>query len=248
MATAYNRSAWRNYLRVRGEYLGLGRLWLPVMELPPRARRIPGFHGFQRFACGTTSACAENTEAFSKTVEWIRNYLRVRGEYGVFVTQGKLSLELPPRARRIRGELGRIDGSVGTTSACAENTAEQAPNPNQKWNYLRVRGEYNQAKAAELLKLELPPRARRIPLTILPRNDKNGTTSACAENTRVVHRHAPNLRNYLRVRGEYLSALSRSVFDRELPPRARRIHTIGLGGNMPTGTTSACAENTDCGG
>ena len=33
----------------------------------------------------------------------------------------------------------------------------------------------------------------------------------------------------------------------ELPPRARRIHPIGLDGHVPTGTTSACAENTYAG-
>ena len=50
----------------------------------------------------------------------------------------------------------------GTTSACAENTDGITYSPDEGGNYLRVRGEYNQAKAAELLKLELPPRARRI--------------------------------------------------------------------------------------
>ena len=53
-----------------------------------------------------------------------------------------------------------------------------------------------------------------------------------------------SLGNYLRVRGEY--ALIDLSYERieELPPRARRIHPIGLHGNVPTGTTSACAENT----
>ena len=50
-----------------------------------------------------------------------------------------------------------------------------------------------------------------------------GTTSACAENT--PHRQTLSgfRRNYLRVRGEYLSAtVPAEAFD-ELPPRARRI-------------------------
>ena len=41
MATAYNRSAWRNYLRVRGEYLFHLEVAVEGEELPPRARRIP---------------------------------------------------------------------------------------------------------------------------------------------------------------------------------------------------------------
>ena len=74
----------------------------------------------------------------------------------------------------------------GTTSACAENTPI---------NYLRVRGEYAH---------KLPPRARRIPVQGVLEVINVGTTSACAENTR--HECGPRrlLRNYLRVRGEYI--------------------------------------------
>ena len=51
----------RNYLRVRGEYpLGIAKT-LPIVELPPRARRIPGFAIHTVHNDGTTSACAENT-------------------------------------------------------------------------------------------------------------------------------------------------------------------------------------------
>ena len=50
-----------------------------------------------------------------------RNYLRVRGEYG-----GGLQYR----------------GPLGTTSACAENTAGVGATAFCFWNYLRVRGEY----------------------------------------------------------------------------------------------------------
>ena len=51
----------RNYLRVRGEYIGGGGLAGWGWELPPRARRIlpHPIHGVLH--SGTTSACAENT-------------------------------------------------------------------------------------------------------------------------------------------------------------------------------------------
>ena len=50
-----------NYLRVRGEYTTLAMVCGLIMELPPRARRIP--HDSQTLSRlrGTTSACAENT-------------------------------------------------------------------------------------------------------------------------------------------------------------------------------------------
>ena len=70
---------------------------------------------------------------------------------------------------------------------------------------------------------ELPPRTRRIPPAVVVAMGQQGTTSACAENTRPGHRPHPGdgttsacaentrgdhedrpyQRNYLRVRGEY---------------------------------------------
>ena len=50
------------------------------------------------------------------------NYLRVRGEYLVALLRTYPTLELPPRARRIRPMDSVTSGAIGTTSACAENT------------------------------------------------------------------------------------------------------------------------------
>ena len=52
-----------------------------------------------------------------------------------------------------------------------------------KWNYLRVRGEYGNPHAVPGLRMELPPRARRIRATDRINYSLMG--------------------NYLRVRGEY---------------------------------------------
>ncbi|VEI98378.1 Uncharacterised protein [Corynebacterium matruchotii] len=51
------------------------------------------------------------------------------------------------------------------------------------WNYLRVRGEYPATIESLIRKVELPPRARRIPITSNSTDTRSGTTSACAENT-----------------------------------------------------------------
>ena len=75
------QKAARNYLRVRGEYMGDAYQLAQALELPPRARRIR-FRGFFRvFVEGTTSACAENTFNCRRCSSSLRNYLRVRGEY-----------------------------------------------------------------------------------------------------------------------------------------------------------------------
>ena len=152
--------------------------------------------------------------------------------------------ELPPRARRILFSKGFFQLLLGTTSACAENTSRNTHHEAMKRNYLRVRGEYLALATALYTRSELPPRARRIPIsTLLPINYL-GTTSACAENTLLSPRRRYLAWNYLRVRGEYTVFTVGISPPLELPPRARRILTAAFGSALLIGTTSACAENT----
>ena len=168
----------------------------------------------------------------------------MRGEYFRLLSARSEPLELPPRARRIRGVMFATYVSDGTTSACAENTLEGWPETLSFWNYLRVRGEYNPARSTSQSEMELPPRARRIPNGALCTLKMKGTTSACAENTRWRVTVLLCNRNYLRVRGEYVKSSSSSSLNQELPPRARRILLAVLHHRLENGTTSACAENT----
>ena len=138
-----NRRSSRNYLRVRGEYIWVWKpctlsrelpprarriptVWLQnrhkKCELPPRARRIPGHGCCIAHNQGTTSACAENTQPpkAQRNSPW--NYLRVRGEYVGLTQRLNIGEELPPRARRILEDHLMSFPSLGTTSACAENT------------------------------------------------------------------------------------------------------------------------------
>ena len=111
-----------NYLRVRGEYTPPWLDTTPPLELPPRARRILQNLGDFAATEGTTSACAENTTVKTTAITALGNYLRVRGEYSAKSPSFRASQELPPRARRIRAMPSTEAASVGTTSACAENT------------------------------------------------------------------------------------------------------------------------------
>ena len=114
-------------------------------------------------------------------------------------------------------------GHSGTTSACAENTPKEWGIRAPHGNYLRVRGEYWESFSGFNRSMELPPRARRIRKILVGVGFPRGTTSACAENTRlrVIHHLAPG--NYLRVRGEYGVGVAWVYAFWELPPRARRI-------------------------
>ena len=78
----------------------------------------------------------------------------------------------------------------------------------------------------------------------LAKGGMDGTTSACAENTRGRAWGPRYPRNYLRVRGEYLRVPGMPMGVLELPPRARRIHPTSGDRRFLDGTTSACAENT----
>ena len=75
---------------------------------------------------GTTSACAENTEHCIGCGRCTWNYLRVCGEYPTSVQGQKLKRELPPRVRRIPRILCSGQHTIRTTSACAENTPDDA--------------------------------------------------------------------------------------------------------------------------
>ena len=173
-----------------------------------------------------------------------RNYLRVRGEYYLLFPNRPPALELPPRARRIRQGEGFAPDQHGTTSACAENTVTRLTSVVVPGNYLRVRGEYLLPFCLGIMRMELPPRARRIQVRCLNCSSMMGTTSACAENTRGGLIGLEATRNYLRVRGEYPAFHGAVQPAKELPPRARRIRVHCAPLPRWGGTTSACAENT----
>ena len=107
-----------------------------------------------------------------------------------------------------------------------------------------MRGEYWWQPTDDGGEVELPPRARRILVDSVMMRGKNGTTSACAENTYPKQFWDRKHWNYLRVRGEYLHIITNDGADLELPPRARRILADDLVDGIALGTTSACAENT----
>ena len=214
-------------------------------ELPPRARRIQNGEVHHPKQPGTTSACAENTRGGRFRAIFSGNYLRVRGEYGWVTIESEPLMELPPRARRILEPGIQAQAHAGTTSACAENTSTSWAAAITRWNYLRVRGEYNPPLGQPHYQTELPPRARRILAVTKTRSGESGTTSACAENTGLTAPWCMTSWNYLRVRGEYNASAGTVTDNSELPPRARRIQTTtGIPNNTP-GTTSACAENTE---
>ena len=111
-----------NYLRARGEYNCGGEAWRLEWELPPRTRRILDSLVSKMEPIGTTSAHAENTYAHQWPPSPDQNYLRARGEYIAVLRSEELTMELPPRTRRIHALVEALGTHQGTTSAHAENT------------------------------------------------------------------------------------------------------------------------------
>ena len=196
---------------MRGEYVCPKSQKRRSMELPPHARRIPSPLCFALSPPGTTSACAENTSVRNPRNGGQWNYLRMRGEYDSVSMSFWLSWELPPHARRIPWGASHGFHRGGTTSACAENTTGSTCTNTFGGNYLRMRGEYPPCFIIIFAFMELPPHARRIPPPAPPKPGKQGTTSACAENTGVCIRWGVFVGNYLRMRGEYVSQRRRPV-------------------------------------
>ena len=172
-------------------------------ELPPHARRIRCAGLGPLDTEGTTSACAENTALHQLGGGHQRNYLRMRGEYGVLTAVTIDVLELPPHARRIPCHTAGFLSYMRTTSACAENTHRFGKLILVDGNYLRMRGEYHDGTLMPMIFMELPPHARRIHRKSLSVRMGIGTTSACAENTQLSEPANLKVRNYLRMRGEY---------------------------------------------
>ena len=233
-----------NYLRVRGEYHHLAFDESLDWELPPRTRRIRQFQQLSGLRLGTTSAYAENTHDRQAVSCTPRNYLRVRGEYGYTPDTIVMHPELPPRTRRILAGEAQRRTNQGTTSAYAENTLTRLRFLRLIWNYLRVRGEYISSRGLLNGGSELPPRTRRILDKARLDANKQGTTSAYAENTACLCNGLICVGNYLRVRGEYLTLAALWSSTQELPPRTRRIPSISHVAKSQVGTTSAYAENT----
>ena len=198
-----DRCDFRNYLRVRGEYVAVNFRSPASTELPPRTRRILRKAGNLMVCWGTTSAYAENTFWVAVVIWLARNYLRVRGEYPTYLRPAFLHAELPPRTRRILLHYHLCFSFKGTTSAYAENTNQGPGHGHRGGNYLRVRGEYRIKAERERKLAELPPRTRRIPVSGRNFFPLSGTTSAYAENTSGRRLRTRLTRNYLRVRGEY---------------------------------------------
>ena len=239
-----DRCDFRNYLRVRGEYVAVNFRSPASTELPPRTRRILRKAGNLMVCWGTTSAYAENTFWVAVVIWLARNYLRVRGEYPTYLRPAFLHAELPPRTRRILLHYHLCFSFKGTTSAYAENTNQGPGHGHRGGNYLRVRGEYRIKAERERKLAELPPRTRRIPVSGRNFFPLSGTTSAYAENTSGRRLRTRLTRNYLHVRGEYCLYQLVRIFFLELPPRTRRIQKHGCTPDNFRGTTSAYAENT----
>ena len=166
----------------------------------------------------------------------------MRGEESALWSGPHHKMELPPHARR-RESAGNAPATVlGITSACAEKSRVERATIQDRWNYLRMRGEEVRPHNSVGRQKELPPHARRRARICGVPSSIRGITSACAEKSNIGGHGTRLTWNYLRMRGEEDSDAGAAVIRRELPPHARRRVQLVGGRAYMLGITSACAE------
>ena len=173
-----------NYLRIRGEEVGVDYSLAVFVELPPHTRRRG--HGISHFEIHqpTTSAYAEKRASLVEVSTEAWNYLRIRGEEFPSYHGVRDYTELPPHTRRREVHIQKIGAPKGTTSAYAEKSYRKTTKKYCSGNYLRIRGEERSQLNIRFAPMELPLHTRRRGLLASHIEDSIGTTSAYAEKRR----------------------------------------------------------------
>ena len=185
--TAYST---RKYLRTRGEESHQRSINRRAMEIPPHARRR---EGLARVSCGdygNTSARAEKRSTARVLGVISRKYLRTRGEEGRPEIPNQQGSEIPPHARRRGTHDPRHLWPHGNTSARAEKSEPVVNLSGRRGKYLRTRGEESRYGPATCATAEIPPHARRRGMSWTQIRQRIGNTSARAEKSPTLTRHA----------------------------------------------------------
>ena len=234
----------RDHLRVCGadEWFDHGR---PTEEgSPPRVRGRLGVLDPFGERDGITSACAEQTGAWTSRGGRCRDHLRVCGADLDAVSSMLMPAGSPPRVRSGHRHGGRHAGGRGITSACAEQTRWATMIGSHAGDHLRVCGADRIRHYRPTGEPGSPPRVRSRPRDLEADVVDLGITSACAEQTSPVG-YTPYLRwNHLRVCGaDDIAAIVHAATEGS-PPRVRSRLAMWRMRIGCRGITSACAEQT----
>ena len=150
-------------------------------------------------------------------------------------------MEIPPRARGRDHVSDQGYCLHGNTPACAGKSASHRPDTPATRKYPRVRGEESSSGSGNLIRWEIPPRARGRGACDASRQQWTGNTPACAGKRSRTARPRQRVRKYPRVRGEERCPVYGDDLSAEIPPRARgRVVPQGIG-SPQAGNTPACA-------
>ena len=148
----------------------------------------------------------------------------------------------PPRVRsRLRPRCG-VEGFLGITSACAEQTHVQVLSEHSSWDHLRVCGADVTVTCRSRSSAGSPPRVRSRLCVPLPQVCPGGITSACAEQTMSLLACSSLYRDHLRVCGADQMEQHHTVAKVGSPPRVRSRQRQTAVHYSLRRITSACAE------
>ena len=161
----YVRDRIRDHLRVCGADAVIAPDTIFDAGSPPRVRSRPPDHPGHQGARGITSACAEQTRAFSCSSRPMRDHLRVCGAD---------AKNAPVRL-----------SEFWITSACAEQTGVRFVRWSPKRDHLRVCGADPASHSRGIFRSGSPPRVRSRPRRPWWSWATRRITSACAEQTKM---------------------------------------------------------------
>ena len=150
-------------------------------------------------------------------------------------------MEIPPRARGRDHVSDQGYCLHGNTPACAGKSASHRPDTPATRKYPRVRGEESSSGSGNLIRWEIPPRARGRGACDASRQQWTGNTPACAGKRSRTARPRQRVRKYPRVRGEERCPVYGDDLSAEIPPRARGRESLIFRHLCTYGNTPACA-------
>ena len=172
------------------------------------------------------------------------DHLRVCGADDIVEASDSADKGSPPRVRSRRWNQAGFIGSLGITSACAEQTVVSSEVLRPDWDHLRVCGADARLKASQALMQGSSPRVRSRHHAEVHVHDRLGIISACAEqttasnNTRITHR------DHLRVCGADFQQGMQEEVRPGSSPRVRSRHRRPGQADHRERIISACAEQT----
>ena len=194
---------------MRGEYAYLAPSGSSWEGSPPLARGVLCHCSSEFFIGRITPACAGSTRNISIKTLITKDHPRLRGEYSLPSTKFSFKMGSPPLARGVHMTVIEKSSIYRITPACAGSTNRNHREKSVIQDHPHLRGEYLNTFEITVLIPGSPPLARGVQNKSTHNLHRQRITPACAGSTQLLSASQFPGRDHPRLRGEYLSCLSR---------------------------------------